>query len=215
MRQSSEGQRGLYDLIRDLVVYSTCKKTYREGECLLRQGESGTFMVYIISGECEVLLAADLPRCADRSGNRREGSPSDLRDPSTGSSTEPIGSSSGAWMEEREMRNRVAEASKKARAFVEMQRRDDHQLLIGQRRKGDVVGEIALLAGGGHRTATVRATKRTVVKVLSRDDVLQYLRRHPETRLRLTELAWTRKAESLRRRGLIRLARVHEALLAP
>ena len=211
VRPSSDGQRDLYELIRDLVVYSACKKTYREGECLFCQGEPGAFMLYIISGECEVLLTCRSPRWQDLSGNRHEGSSSD----SPGPSTEPSTSSSDAWMEERDMRKRVAEGCRKAHAFAEMQRRDDHQLLIGQRSNGDVVGEISLLAGDGHRTATVRATKRTVVKVLPRDDVAQYLKRHPETQQRLTELAWTRKAESLRQRGRIRLASVHEALIDP
>jgi len=116
--------------------------------------------------------------------------------------------------EDKEARKSLVEASKKAYEFMRMQEKGDNKMLVGRRADGDVIGEMALFTRECRRMATVRAVSKTVAKVLSKDEVMMYLARHPETRQQLRELVWKRESESVTVEGLFQLGNVHKALLS-
>jgi CRP/FNR family cyclic AMP-dependent transcriptional regulator len=61
---------------------------------------------------------------------------------------------------------------------------DGKEMILAILRKGDLFGEIAALDGGA-RSATVTATEPTETAALSRQDLLEFVRAHPEFALRL------------------------------
>ena len=194
------------------MAHSKHEKTYHEGEYLFKQGETGSFMLYIVSGECEVMLTCNLPRRPGRPQSSRKRGSADSGDPLMNSSDSA--SSVVLTEEDRKARKGLVEASKKAYEFVRMQERGDNKMLVGYRGEGDIIGEMSLFTREGRRMATVRAAKKTVTKFLSKDDVMMYLSRHPETRQHLRELVWKRESESVTVEGLFQLGNVHKTLLA-
>jgi len=207
----NDGTSSLHEIIRRLVAHSKHEKTYHEGEYLFKQGDPGTFMLYIVSGECEVMLTCNLPRRPGRPQSSRKRGSADASDPLMNSSDSA--SSVALTDEDRKARRSLVEASKKAYEFMTLQEKGENKMLVGYRAEGDIVGEMSLFTRECRRTATVRAVKKTVAKFLSKDDVMMYLARHPETRQHLRELVWKRESESVTVEGLFQLGNVHRALL--
>lgn len=207
----NEGSADFGEIIRKMVAHSKHEKTYQEGDYLFKQGDPGTFMLYIVSGECEVTLTCNLPRRPGRPQSSRKRGSADSSDPLMNSSDS---ASSVLTEEDKKARKTLVEASKKAFEFMKVQERGENRMLVGHRQDGDIVGEMSLFTRECRRTATVRATKKTVAKFLSKDDVMFYLSRHPETRQHLRELVWKRESESVTVEGLFQLGNVHKALLS-
>ncbi|CAD7704676.1 unnamed protein product [Ostreobium quekettii] len=200
------------DFVAKLAKQSVRERTFEESEILLRQGDTGSFMLYIINGKVEVLLKCSMP--ARRTGrshssNRKRGS-TDSGDPLMNSSDSA--SSVALTEDDRQARQTLVSASSNAIKFIRTLDRSPFGLHVGTRSGGDVVGEMALFSREATRTATVRALTKTTVKVLSKEEVFNYFARHPKEKQQLREVMWKREGESVTVEGLFQLGKVHEVL---
>ena len=188
------------ETIRELAAQSKHVRTYRKGDYIFRQGDPACFMLYIISGECEVLFAADLPQSPKHLRRHFANSSTDSGDSSQTSSSLPKGFSLDSISENGKSRQHLIKASKEAYDMTKLRKRGDGRMLLAEIEAGDIVGEMALLSHGGRRMATVRAIKKTVTKFISKDDVVTYLDRHPEAHQHLKHLRWNRERTGNTRR---------------
>lgn len=170
-------------------------------------------MLFIMSGKCEVLLKCSMPaRRAGRGGHtssRKRGS-ADSGDPLMNSSDSA--SSVAISDDDRAARQTLVNAASNAIKFIRTLDRSPFGLHVGTRSHGDVVGEMALFSRESTRTATVRALTRMVVKVMSKEEVLNYFARHPKEKQQLREIMWKREGESVIVDGLFQLGKVYDTL---
>ena len=204
------------ETIRELAAQSKHVRTYRKGDYIFRQGDPASFMLYIISGECEVLFTANLPQSPERFRRRRPFANSST-DSGDSSQTSSLSSefSPDSISEDSKSRKRLIKASKEAYDLAKIRKRGDGKLLLAEIEAGEIVGEMALMSNGARRRmATVRAIKKTVTKFIANDDVITYLDRHPEARQHLQHLIWNRESARVTLEGVLRLGNLYETLLA-
>ena len=169
-------------------------------------------MLFIVSGKCEVLLKCSMPvRRGNRHSTRKQRGSGDSGDPLMNSSDST--SSVAASEEDRQARNNLVEASGKATRFIRQLERGPNELKVGTRSKGDAIGEMALFSRESTRTTSVRALTKMVVKVMSKEEVVNYFNRHLKEKQYLRQTMWQREGETVIVEGLYQLAKVHEVLL--
>ncbi|GMH35908.1 hypothetical protein BSKO_03776 [Bryopsis sp. KO-2023] len=208
-----EVNHNYHEIIHNLAAHSVRERTFQEGE-ILRQGDTGNFMLFIVSGKCEVHLKCSMPvRRAGRghSSQRKNRGSADSGDPLMNSSDSA--SSVALTEEDRQARQNLVLAAERAAKAIRKLERGQNELMVAHRSAGDVIGEMALFSRESARTATVKAMTKTVVKMMSKDEVLSYFARFPEAKQHLREIMWSREGESVTVEGLYQLGKVHEVLV--
>ena len=54
--------RGMQDHLTGVLQPGLPERAFQDGELLIRQGEQGTFMMYILEGQVEVTVKLQIPR---------------------------------------------------------------------------------------------------------------------------------------------------------
>lgn len=198
----------LQEIISSLAKESVHERVYNEGEFLLKQGDPGRSLLVIIRGECKVLLNCSTPRdaCRRHRRNQADSTADPLMNSSDSASSVTLGEA------ERKAKKNLLEASQKAQEFVQKQTQDDNAVLIGYRGTGDVLGEMGVFTREGRRMASVRASSKVLVKIITKEQVLHYLSRFPEARQTFRELVWKRESENVIVEGLFQLSSIQRHL---
>lgn len=190
------------------------ERGYEDGELLLRQGEQGTFMMYILEGQCEVTVRLQMPR--DGSNNARAiqsrhlSRPTDNNDDDTRSEVsnrQPKGDVLGD-----DLPSALIEGASKAHDFATHLSRGPREYLVAVRSEGQFIGEMALFATAAVRCASVRAKGPVRVKIVPGENLEELIDMAPEARQQVQEMVWMKQSENMVLEAMTRLSTVHDAL---
>lgn len=190
------------------------ERGYEDGELLLRQGEQGTFMMYILEGQCEVTVRLQMPR--DGSNNARAiqsrhlSRPMDNNDDDTRSEVsnrQPKGDVLGD-----DLPSALIEGASKAHDFATHLSRGPREYLVAVRSEGQFIGEMALFATAAVRCASVRAKGPVRVKIVPGENLEELIDMAPEARQQVQEMVWMKQSENMVLEAMTRLSTVHDAL---
>lgn len=187
------------------------ERAFEDGELLLRQGEQGTFMMYILEGQVEVTVRLQLHR--DSSGlrtinSRQHSRPvehekeEDTR--SEASNRPPKGDIIGD-----DLPSALIEGASKAHDFATNLSRGPREYLVAVRSEGQFLGEMAMFATAAVRCASVRAKGPVRVKIVPGEELMDL---SPEARQQVQEMVWMKQSENMVLEAMTRLSTVHDAL---
>lgn len=230
------------DFLTGLANVSRHERVFEAGDVILRQGEAGSYLMYIVSGTTDVLVKWTQP-------SRR---PAASAGPGAAPGAKPAGShphhhtqqqatSSGRASgvdelgEESDVmspivdkeglahRTNLMRAAQKASEFVRslqvaagpptVPALAGRELLIAQRGPGELIGEMALF-GKGTRSASLRCTTKVVVRLIIHEQLVEYLMANPMAKHQLREIIWKKESEITMVEALVKLANVHDVVAA-
>eukprot|EP00884_Botryococcus_braunii_P004062 jgi/Botrbrau1/13657/Bobra.0292s0007.1 len=209
------------DHLLELLRPGLMEREYKDGEYLLRQGDQGTSLLYIVEGQVEVLLKLQPPKELPAKSSRGEigGAPADEADeppPTVGGV-----SRSGGYVPEvigEELPPALLEGASKAREFTTLLGRGTNEYLVAIRSEGQFIGEMSSFASSAARCASVRAKGPVRAKLIPGEHLHKCVERIPEARQQVKEMVWMKQSENMVLEAVTRLSSVHDALeelLAP
>ncbi|GLC35996.1 hypothetical protein PLESTB_000527500 [Pleodorina starrii] len=220
------------DFLMGLANVSRHERVYQEGDVIMRQGETGAYLLYIVSGTVDILVKwATLPRratngqMAAQAGAQGAGGQGGVR---PGGSGRP-----GAHVDEmmddsdtmspivdeesRQHRINLMRASEKAGAFVRSLQANagtSRELLIAQRGPGELVGEMALFSKSLLRTASVRCVTKVHARLITHEQLVEYLIANPLAKHQVREVIWKKESEITMVEALVKLTNVQDVITA-
>lgn len=215
------------DFLTGLANVSRHERVFQEGDIIMRQGDTGTYLLYIVNGTVDVLVKwATLPRRTASAHHSRQGVP-------PGAQGAPGQGGKGAHVDEmmedsdtmspivdeesRQHRINLMRSSQKAGEFVrslQAQAGTARDLLIAQRGPGELVGEMALFSKSLLRTATVRCASKVVARVITHEQLVEYLMANPLAKHQVREVIWKKESEITMVEALVKLTNVHDNIAA-
>ncbi|PRW33969.1 calcium calmodulin dependent kinase kinase 1 [Chlorella sorokiniana] len=201
--------------LEGLVTGDLQVHTFAAGEPLMRRGQPGAHLLYILEGECEVVY---------RTAPAPEAPPTPAQPVSQAL---PIGSPAAAEVAQAQQQQQgevvgeelpptLLEAATRAQELLTSLRRGGpRDFLVAVRGPGDFVGETEVLGGSqSRRVASVVAASPSVrAAIIPYQTAKAYLARHPLAKQQLAQLMWLRQSEDLVLEALARLALLGEDLL--
>ncbi|DBB11245.1 hypothetical protein WJX82_004325 [Trebouxia sp. C0006] len=191
------------------------ERAFEDGELLLRQGEQGTFMMYILEGQAEVTVRLQIPR--DGSNNARVIQSRHMSRPmeheeegdarSEAGNRQPRGDVIGD-----DLPPALIEGASKAHDFANNLSRGPREYLVAVRSEGQFIGEMALFAVAAVRCASVRAKGPVRVKIVPGESLEELIDMAPEARQQVQEMVWMKQSENMVLEAMTRLSTVHDAL---
>ncbi|KXZ56467.1 hypothetical protein GPECTOR_1g418 [Gonium pectorale] len=213
------------DFLTGLANISRHERVYQEGDIIMRQGETGAYLLYIVSGTVDILVKlVTMPRRAN--SNQPGGTPG----------AKPVGTPGakpGAHVDEmmddsetmspimdeesRHHRINLLRASQKAGEFVRSLQANagtSRDLLIAQRGPGELVGEMALFSKGLLRTASVRCATKVHARLITHEQLVEFLIANPLAKHQLREVIWKKESEITMVEALVKLTNVQDIIAA-
>ncbi|GIL72516.1 hypothetical protein Vretimale_4302 [Volvox reticuliferus] len=218
------------DFLMGLANVSLHERKYQEGDIIMRQGETGAYLLYIVSGTVDILVKwATLPRRA----NNAQATAQQAGQGASSSAARPAGSRPGAHVDEmmddsdtmspivdeesRQHRVNLMRASDKAGAFVRSLQANagtSRELLIAQRGPGELVGEMALFSKSLLRTASVRCATKVHTRLITHEQLVEYLIANPLAKHQVREVIWKKESEITMVEALVKLTNVQDVIAA-
>ncbi|KAJ9508791.1 hypothetical protein QJQ45_028102, partial [Haematococcus lacustris] len=220
------------DYLTGLAVASGYERSFKEGDILMRQGDTGTYLLYIVNGTVDVLVkwvqpppgsgrrnssttnngGADgsAPGQQPSNSSRQRSNPDEFMDESD--SLSPI-----LNMEGYTHRANLARAAAKASEFVgslQSAGRGGRDLLVAQRGPGELVGDMALFSRSLTRCATVRCATRVTARVITHEQLVEYLAAQPLAKHQIREGIWKKESEIIMVEALVKLANVADLVMS-
>lgn len=196
------------DYLAGLAMLSRHERTFNEGDCIMRQGDAGTYLMYIVSGTVDVLVKwsqpSRRPPPPQQSGREDGGGQDD------GDTLSPISDEEG-----RQHRINLARAAGKAREFIaslQSASGTTRDLLVAQRGAGELVGEMALFSKSLARCATVRCATRVTARIITHEQLQEYLVQQPQARHQIREGIWKKESEITMVEALVKLSNVFDVI---
>lgn len=191
------------------------EKVFQDGELLIRQGEQGTFMMYILEGQVEVTVKLQIPKDGGNNArviqSRHLSRPMENEDEgdtrSEVSNRQPKGDVIGD-----DLPPALIEGASKAHDFATSLSRGPREYLVAVRSEGQFVGEMALFATAAVRCASVRAKGPVRVKIVAGESLEDLIDVAPEARQQVQEMVWMKQSENMVLEAMTRLSTVHDAL---
>ncbi|KAJ9510752.1 hypothetical protein QJQ45_027611 [Haematococcus lacustris] len=208
------------DYLTGLAVASGYERSFKEGDILMRQGDTGTYLLYIVNGTVDVLVKwvqpppssgrrnstttnnggaeGSAPGQQPSNGSRQRSNPDEFMDESD--SLSPI-----LNMEGYTHRANLARAAAKASEFVGSLQSagGGRDLLVAQRGPGELVGDMALFSRSLTRCATVRCATRVTARVITHEQLVEYLAAQPLAKHQIREGIWKKESEIIMVEALV------------
>jgi len=215
------------DYLAGLAMLSRHERTFNEGDCIMRQGDAGTYLMYIVSGTVDVLVKWTQP--ARRTGTSAPQGGGGTQQGTTSSRAGGGGGADELGVEDadtlspitdeegRQHRVNLARAAGKAREFIKSLQSasgNSRDLLVAQRGAGELVGEMALFSKSLARCATVRCATRVTARIITHEQLVEYLMQQPQAKHQIREGMWKKESEITMVEALVKLANVHDVISA-
>lgn len=218
------------DFLAGLASFSaaTHERTFNEGDVIMRQGESGTYLIYLVSGTVDILVkwatgavrrANSQPGIPHHAGGRPRAGPPDDLSMDDSETLSPI-----VDEEARYHRVQLMKASGKGADFIKSlyvaagstssSHNGTRDILVAQRTGGEIVGEMALFSKHFTRTATVRCSTKVTARIITHEQLAEFLLQQPMAKYQIREGIWKRESEVAIVEALVKLANVHEVIAA-
>ncbi|KAF5842526.1 hypothetical protein DUNSADRAFT_6770, partial [Dunaliella salina] len=85
-------------------------------------------------------------------------------------------------------------------------------LLVAQKGPGELLGEMSLFSKSITRCASVRCVTKVTVRIITHEQLVEYLIKQPMAKHQIRESIWKKECEITMVEALVKLASVHEAL---
>ncbi|CAK0783136.1 hypothetical protein CVIRNUC_006332 [Coccomyxa viridis] len=193
------------DHLLEVLKPGLAERAFSDGEYLIRQGDQGTHLLYILEGSAEVFLKLSNPRIAE---HRRASS-------GYGGSRDSDGLQQASQVPEvigDELPPTLLEGASRARTVITGLQRGHREFLVAVRREGQFVGEMAAFASAALRCASVRARGPVRAKIVPGELLRACVERVPEARQQLKEMVWMKSSENMVLEAMFRLSGLHDAL---
>ncbi|MEW5301799.1 MAG: hypothetical protein WDW36_004637 [Sanguina aurantia] len=222
------------DYIHALGSLSNREHVFQAGDVIMRQGEIGTHVMYIVHGTVDLLLKYQPPARA-ASGNTPQ------QHPGAGGAPTPPGSRQQQQQQQRDgeggggdemsvesdvmlpivdgqsrcRRMKLLKASGKASEFINTllgASGNGRDLLIAQRGPGELLGEMALFSKTLLRSATVRCASQVVVRIITHEQLVDFLLANLPAKHQIQEGIWKKQSEVMTVEALVKLAMLYNII---
>jgi len=225
------------DFLQGLAQLSRHERTFQEGEVIMRQNDAGTYLMYIVSGTVDVLHKWQVP--PKRTPSQLQPQPGSAQAmAAAGQRPQPGQGGRGAggdeFMDEsdsmspitddesRQHRINLLQAAVKARDFIKSLQHAaarptspvSRDVLIAQRGPGELVGDMALFSKSLTRCATVRCASRVTARIITHEQLVEYLMQQPLAKHQIREGIWKKESEITMVEALVKLANAQEVIAA-
>ncbi|KAK9905511.1 hypothetical protein WJX75_001206 [Coccomyxa subellipsoidea] len=194
------------DHLLEVLRPGLAERVFSDGEYLIRQGDQGTHLLYILEGTVEVLLKLSNPR-NDRRSNQGSYGMRGSHDSDGMQSAQQVPEVIGE-----ELPPTLLEGASRSREVMSSLSRGHREYLVAIRREGQFVGEMAAFASAALRCASVRARGSVRAKIIPGELLRSCVERVPEARQQLKEMVWIKSSENMVLEAMYRLSGLHEAL---
>ncbi|PNW77250.1 hypothetical protein CHLRE_10g428650v5 [Chlamydomonas reinhardtii] len=213
------------DFLTGLANVSRHERVFQEGDIIMRQGDQGTYLLYVVSGTVDILVKwVTMPRRTNSAqvAQGQQGVPGAKPAAKPGAGVDEMMEDSDTMSpivdeESRQHRVNLMRASQKAGEFVRSLQANagtTRDLLIAQRGPGELVGEMALFSKSLLRTATVRCATKVVTRVITHEQLVEYVMANPLAKHQVREVILKKESEITMVEALVKLTNVQDVITA-
>ncbi|MEW5317105.1 MAG: hypothetical protein WDW38_008433 [Sanguina aurantia] len=219
------------DYIHALGSLSNREHVFQAGDVIMRQGEVGTHVMYIVQGTVDLLLKYQPPARAASSNTPQQPGAGGASTPPGSRQQQRNGEGGGGGMDEMSVdadammpivdeqsrcrRMKLLKASGKASEFINTllgASGNGRDLLIAQRGPGELLGEMALFSKTLLRSATVRCASQVVVRIITHEQLVDFLLANLPAKHQIQEGIWKKQSEVMTVEALVKLAMLYNII---